>query len=371
MLTEQDVRLLLQEKSSPQARAEVAAKVGATLSSEGLKEHELQLAHDIIRAMLRDVSVEVRQALSENLRDAPQLPREMALQMARDVDSVALPILQFSTVLQDDDLVLIINGGSDAKQKAIAGRDTVSTSVADALVHHGSESVLATLVANRGADLNELQMRRVLNKFPDSEAVQDGLVHRDQLPLLIAERLVGVVSDTLRDYLIGRHELKPETVADIIMQNRERAVISLSARAGGEQNVEKMLAQMHANGRLSPTLVLRSLCVGDVGFFEAALAVMANIPIVNARLLIHDAGRLGLKSIYLKAGLPERLLPAIRTALDVLSETELDGDADDRIRFRNRVIERILTQYQDLPEDDVAYLIDKIEATTSLATTAA
>ena len=362
MLTEQDVRLLLQEKSSPQARAEVAGKVAATLSSEGLKPHELQLAHDIIKAMLRDVSVEVRQALAENLKNSPGLPRDVALKMAQDVDSVALPILQFSTVLQDEDLVLVIDAGSDAKHQAIARRERVSGLVADALVLRGSESTLATLVSNRGADLNEIHMRKVLNKFPDSESIQDGLVHRDQLPMLVAERLVGVVSDTLRDYLVGRHELKAETVSNIILQNRERAVISLSARSGEEQGIEKMLAQMHANGRLTSTLVLRALCMGDVNFFENSLAVMANIPIVNARLLIHDAGRLGLKSIYGKTGLPERLMPAIRTALDVVRETEYDGHSNDRSRFRNRVIERILTQYEDLPEDDIAYLIEKIES---------
>ena len=29
-----------------------------------------------------------------------------------------------------------------------------------------------------------------------------------------------------------------------------------------------MVAQMHHNGRLTPTLMLRALCTGDVAFFE-------------------------------------------------------------------------------------------------------
>jgi hypothetical protein len=38
----------------------------------------------------------------------------------------------------------------------------------------------------------------------------------------------------------------------------------------------------------------------------------------------------------------------------------MDGGDHDRERFRARVIERILTQYEDLGPDDVDYLLDKL-----------
>ena len=91
---------------------------------------------------------------------------------------------------------------------------------------------------------------------------------------------------------------------------------------------------MHANNRLTPTVVLRALCMGDITFFEIALATLANVPVVNARVLIHDVGRLGLKSLYMKSGLPPRLLPAVRIAIDVVSETPMDGGEHDRERYR-------------------------------------
>ena len=58
---------------------------------------------------------------------------------------------------------------------------------------------------------------------------------------------------------------------------------------------------------------------------EASLSLLGKVPLTNARLLIHDAGRLGLKSLYERAGLPTRLLPAFREAVDVSHETLLDG----------------------------------------------
>ena len=40
--------------------------------------------------------------------------------------------------------------------------------------------------------------------------------------------------------------------------------------------------------------------------------------------------------------------------------TELDGGERDKERFRSRVITRILTQFEDLPQDDVDYLLDRL-----------
>lgn len=360
MLSEQDVMLLLQGRASPQARAEVATKVAATFSKQDLTQAEIQLAQDIIRAMVNDIATEVRQALSENLKESDKLPREVAMRLANDVESVALPVLEYSTVLTNDDLVQIISKASDAKHEAIARREIVPEVVSTALVEHAGEKAIATLVGNQGAAISDTSMNRVVDKFPNSEMVQEKLVTRERLPVAVAERLVVLVADSLRDHLVTHHDLGTQAVADIVLQTREKAIVSLVARGAESHDVEKLVVQMHQNGRLTPSLVLRALCMGDITFFEASMAVMTGVPIVNARLLIHDAGRLGLKSIYEKSGMPLRFLPAIRVAMDVLKETEMDGGEHDRERFRSRVIERILTQYEDLGDDDLDYLLSKI-----------
>ena len=40
--------------------------------------------------------------------------------------------------------------------------------------------------------------------------------------------------------------------------------------------------------------------------------------------------------------------------------TEFDGGERDRERYRSRVITRILTQFEDLPQEDLDYLLDKL-----------
>jgi uncharacterized protein (DUF2336 family) len=121
-----------------------------------------------------------------------------------------------------------------------------------------------------------------------------------------------------------------------------------------------MVTQMEHNGRLTPTLMLRALCTGDIGFFEAALAVKAEVPLENAQLLIHDGSRHGFQAIYRKAVLPEPLFAAMRAAIDVVDETGFDGNPRDLERFRSRVISRVLTLVETVASADADYLLDKL-----------
>jgi hypothetical protein len=58
--------------------------------------------------------------------------------------------------------------------------------------------------------------------------------------------------------------------------------------------------------------------------------------------------------------LPANLFPAFRVAFDVARETQYDGGANDRQRFSSRVIERVLTQFEDIGNDNLEYLMKKL-----------
>ena len=51
---------------------------------------------------------------------------------------------------------------------------------------------------------------------------------------------------------------------------------------------------------------------------------------------------------------------AFRIALEVSRETDFDGLPNDRERRTRRIIERILTQYEGMDDDDVDYLLTKM-----------
>lgn len=361
-LTEEDVRKLLSNPSGV-TRAETAAKIAGDFGAGTLSPTERVLAEEIFRLLVRDAEVRVREALAKNLRNNPNLPHDVAMALARDVDSVALPVLRYSEVLTDSDLLELVHGADAEKLEAIAGRSHVSEPVSDALVEDGNERVVTTLVANRDAEISEQSLHSVITTLGDREAVQAAMVNRPRLPVTVVERLVTVVSEKLRDQLIATQDLPPALASDLLLQCRERATVVLSTESG-EHDVERLVRQLQENGRLTPSIVLRALCMGDMRFFEAAMAERVGLPLVNVRQLIHDSGRLGLKAVFGRSGLPASFLPAVRAAIDVARETDYDGGENDRERYSRRMIERILTQYGDLgvtfEVDDLEYLLAKM-----------
>ena len=106
-LTQADVERLLTEPSA-ETRCEAAAKVAVTYAADELSEQERALAEDILRTLVHDMEVSVRESLAENLKSYNGLAHDIAVDLASDVDSVSLPVIRFSDVLTDDDLIEIV-----------------------------------------------------------------------------------------------------------------------------------------------------------------------------------------------------------------------------------------------------------------------
>lgn len=362
MLSKSDVTQLL-SNPSVEIRTNTAIKIAQQFEGEKLSDSERHIAEEIFRIMVKDAEIRVREALAENLKSNASVPHDVASSLAADVDSVALPILEFSDVLNDEDLLQLIQTQGKNKQAAIASRTDVSESICVALVETGDETVVAKLVANDGAQISETVFNKVVDEMGSSEAVQSGMIERTQLPLNISERLVNLVSENLKNQLVSKHALSPNVATDLILQSREKATLGLS-EGSSDQDLEYMVHSMNKNGRLTISIILRSLCVGDISFFEAALVELADLPSENSRTLLREGGIRGLQGVYSKTGLGEAFFPLIKVAIDVANENQYDGEENDQKRYMRRMIERIMTQYEelgvDIDSDDLDYLLGKV-----------
>jgi uncharacterized protein (DUF2336 family) len=363
-LSADDVRKLIANPSA-ENRADTSEKLARQFSAGDLSDSECKIAEDIFRALVKDVEVKVREALSTHLKSSPDVPHDVAVALAKDVDSVALPMLRFSEVLTDDDLIEIVRGPSGTKQIAIAQRARVSSTVADALIDTGNETAVARLVSNEGADLTERSLGKVMTKYKSSESVSNSMSRRASLPPAISEQLVEAITQRLQDYLNEKHELSADVASNLIFQARERATMSLVRSGSSDADLDSLIERLHQKRRLTPSLLLRALCMGDMAFFERAIARLSEVPLQNVRILIHDQGKLGLESIYIKANLPRRWLPAFRAAVDLANEAEYDGELNDRSRYVERMVERMLTHFEDptsrLAQEDIDFLMAQLE----------
>lgn len=355
-----DVDLLLSESSSVEARATTVAKIAVNFEQGRMDHGARKIAEDIFRHLAHDVELRVRKALSESLKESSIIPHDIALTLANDVIEVAEPVLKSSQVLTEEDLVEIVRSRPASSLVAVAQRKTVPEAVSEALVDSGNEVAVVTLVNNKGAQVSEATFDKLLDEFSESDKVKEGVALREKLPVKLAERLVTMVSAHLQEHLVTQHELPPAVVAGIIAQSREKATLELLTPESKAVDVDELVKQLHQNRRLTPTIILRAVCTGDTAFFVAALARLADVTAINAHVLIYDTGDLGLHKLYRKAGLPDPMYPAIRVAVNVTREMTYDGEAGDRGRFRSRMIERFLTQFENLDVANFEYLLARV-----------
>lgn len=362
ILSDADVKRLLADRSA-ETRLVTANKLAGEFTSGRLGERERALAIEIFRIMVQDAELRVRLTLSEQLKQCADLPRDVARTLANDVEQVATPMLEFSTVLTDADLIEIIASLSRAKQRAIARRQLVSTAVSAALVDQGDATVAAELVANSGAQIEEHDLMKLVDVHGADEGVMRPLIDRSELPLSVAEKLVHQASEEMRRHLVERHNLSDVLAEQLARQSREKVTVGMLTPGTDDAEVERIVDHLRLNGRLTPSLLLRALCEGDLRFFEAAMAALAGIPWLNASRLIHEAGSRGLAALCRAAGLPDNLYPAFYAGLMVVKETEFDGADADRERRARRAIERMVTQVELIPEfgsGNLEYLLAKM-----------
>ncbi len=359
-LTDSDIRMLV-KGATPDERALAAHKLCRNIDRAVLTDEERQVAHDILRVMAADAAELVRRALAVTLKNSVALPPDVANRLARDVESVSLPVISFSPVFTDTDLAEIVRVGGPIRQMAVAKRPKLSARITTMLVEQGSEDVVATACANDNARFSEVTLQKALDRFAKSEQVLQAVAYRTALPLAVTERLIEMVGDQLRDHILANHALSAERTMELIVGAKERATIDLVDQAGRAADPKAFVTHLHKAGRLSPSLVLRALAHGHMTFFEWAIAELAGVPHHRTWLMIHDAGPLGLKAICERAGLPPRLFSAFRAGVDAFHGLEFDGRANDRERFQEHMIQRFLTASHTVSREDSEYLMERMD----------
>jgi uncharacterized protein (DUF2336 family) len=359
-LTDADIHTLI-KGANIEERALAAHKLCRNIDRPDLSDEDRIQAHEILRVMANDAAELVRRALAVTLKQSAVVPRDVANKLARDVESIALPLLNFSPAFNDEDLAEIVRLGGPVRQVAIAKRPELSETVTGALVEHGGEKAVQTACANDNAHFSDRMLQRAIDRFENSEAVLDAMAYRRTLPMAVSERLIEMVSDQVRDHLINTQALSPQVALEIAMGSKERATLDLVDQAGKAGDVKGFAAHLHERGSLTASLLLRGLAHGHMAFFEHGVAELAGVPHHRTWLMIHDAGPLGFRAIYDRAGLPARLFTAFRAGVDTYHSMEFDGGARDQERFQQRMLQRFLTQPRGPAKDDVDYLMEKMD----------
>jgi uncharacterized protein (DUF2336 family) len=258
------------------ARMEIARRVGMLLCVEGLAETERRAAEALARNLVEDAIERVRGELSICLKSAPQLPRDVAMKIAHDVDTVSSPFLEVTDIFSEDDwqqLVLTISRGA---RVAVARRTSMSEGLAVMLAEIGDTLVAQTLVENPAAPMTPPVCGTLIERFEASTWILDKLAERGDLHSEVAAHLVTKVSAAARAKMVETYRLDGDG-AEIIDDARVAALLRIAAGTPVAQ-LSSFCERLHQDNALSFPLLLGALHQGLLHFFEFSVAELAGLP---------------------------------------------------------------------------------------------
>lgn len=255
---------------------EIARRAGARLCLDDLSEAELRAAETLARHLVADAVERVRAALSDAVKSALHLPRDVALKIAHDVDAVACPFLQATDVFSEEDwqqLVLTVSRGG---RVAVASRPAMSEGVAVALAELGDSVVAQALVENPAAPMTPPVCDTIIERFEETGWVLDTLAGRDDLLAETASQLITKVSSVLRERLIRTYGVS-EHATKLASEAEIGALLDL-IRNVPPPRLTEFVKHLRSRRQLSYTLMLEALRDGSLQFFTAAVSELAKLP---------------------------------------------------------------------------------------------
>ncbi|WP_162142409.1 DUF2336 domain-containing protein [Cucumibacter marinus] len=128
--------------------------------------------YDEVLCQLADlVEEEARAHVADLLSRLERAPGTVVVRLANDSIEVARPLLEFSNVLSDDDLIDVVKERSEEHRVAVAGRNGVTDRVGDAIVTHGGQASVLRLVNNSNAELGEKTLPKLVERASKDPAI--------------------------------------------------------------------------------------------------------------------------------------------------------------------------------------------------------
>ena len=280
-----------------------------------------RMAYEALDVLARDQVTRVRQILSEALKDVADAPPDVIRRLASDVELVVSgPVLQYSPVLTEDDLLEIIkNHSSTGNLSAVAQRDVVSVTLADVIVATYDEEAVALLLNNPSAQIREEILDRIIDRAADIDPWHEPLVHRPILPGRAAAKLARFVAHNLLEALQKRNDLDPEILREVrdVVDKRlgeEPPGVANDKKTAADEALEKVVRQQ-AEGGLGEVAVAGMLNNGDREMTIAALAVLSGLKVGSVRSVITNRSAKGMTAVSWKAGLSAKIAETLQKIL--------------------------------------------------------
>jgi len=320
---------ILVDDRAPAVRGSLARKLVHRLDGldPGAAARATERARRVLRRLAEDQAVEVRRMVAEEVRASSAIPRDLALTLARDIDeAVCCPVLEFSPLLDDDDLVALIDDRlSSPALTAIARRNGLGEAVSDRIAGTLDEAAVAALLTNAGAQIREATLDMIIDAAPGAAAWHEPLVSRAGLTGSAIRRIAGFVADELLEVIARRDDL-----TDRMTENLRSKVATRIARHSLESDdnralldaIERDLGARHADGRLTPGFIAEAAEIENHAEVWVALGLLTGAGRAFAHRVFASRNAKAITALAWLADLPAWIIVTLQTRIGGIPDKE-------------------------------------------------
>jgi uncharacterized protein (DUF2336 family) len=316
----------LADDACDDVRAELARKIARLMPglSQREAEHIRALTIETLQRLAADQVPRIRAILAEEIKHLDCVPPELVKLLARDVETiVSAPILEYSPLLSDADLMEIIAEGKvHAVLAAIARRRPLSANVSDAVVSSLDIPAVSALLANPDAAIRERTLDAIIDQAERISVWQNALAMRADLSRRAVKRLASFVSTELIEQLARLHPLDDETKQLLNRQVRARADEGELAPSSSDAAAAEVEAASKA-GKLDETFVEEAAETSRREIVVFSLARLARVPDRTVRRVLLTRSAKPVTALVWRAGLSMRAAFKIQRFIMKLPADEL------------------------------------------------
>ena len=310
--TPRQADLILAKDVNDEVRCDLALKIGRIAPEATAKESaKLQeLTFEVLDILAKDQLPRVRQLLSEEIKHSNTVPKKVVKRLAKDVELlVAAPILEYSPLLSDEDLLEIIAAGPvQGGLSAVARRFRVDVSIADAIVRANDIPAVAALLGNKNAQIREETLDQVIEKAEElgepGEPMHEPLATRPGLSRRALRRIAGFVTSSVLHILQERHDLDKDTAKEIAERVKER--IEDDERHKGTNAAIERAQKLHEKDMINDKGLAKAIAAGDREMVTHAISLQTMMPLDVVKRIMSSGNGKSITALNWKAGLSMR-----------------------------------------------------------------
>lgn len=191
---------------SNEQRADVLRRITDLfiVRAETITEEQIALFEDVFESLIVEIEHQALARLGERLAAIDNAPTNVIRRLSRhDGIDVAGPVLEKSTRLTDDDLVLVAETKSQAHLFAIAGRERIGPLVTDVLVSRGNSLVVTKVAGNSGASFSSSGFDNLVERAQGDENLAEKVAIRPELTPDLLKVLVLRATEAVKRRLLA------------------------------------------------------------------------------------------------------------------------------------------------------------------------